>query len=145
MAIWHTSDNKEAVRSRISLWRIVGKPPKLHVIAWSTENDIPQVQDDDTFERLQSYLKQSASRNAPLCREKPNSSKGSTDNHEDAPFSLLRSTSHCCLADRLSYMQSARAFCSFLFSECIDFLVSVNVAPTEGSLSSCEMISATAY
>ena len=44
--IWHTYDNKEAVRSRVSLWRIVGKPPKLHVIAWSTENNIPQVQDD---------------------------------------------------------------------------------------------------
>ena len=37
--VWHTSDNKEAVRSRISLWQIVGKSPKLHVIAWSTEND----------------------------------------------------------------------------------------------------------
>ena len=47
--LWHTSDNKEAVRSRISFWRIAGKPPKLHVIAWSTENDIPQLQDDDTF------------------------------------------------------------------------------------------------
>ena len=116
--LWHTSDNKEAVRSRISLWRIVQKPPKLHVIAWSTENDIPQVQnDDDIFERLQPYLKHSASLNSPLCREKPNLSKGSTDNHEDPPFSLLRSTSRCCLAGRLLYMQSARAFCSFLFSE----------------------------
>ena len=46
--LWHTSDNKEAVRSRISLWRIVGKLPKLHIIAWSTENDIPHLQDDDT-------------------------------------------------------------------------------------------------
>ena len=46
--LWHTSDNKEAVRSRISLWRIVGKLPKMHVIAWSTENDIPHLQDDDT-------------------------------------------------------------------------------------------------
>ena len=69
--LWHTSDNKEAVRSHISLWQIVGKPSKLHVIAWSTDNDIPQVKDDDNFGRLQPYLKQSASRNSPLCREKP--------------------------------------------------------------------------
>ena len=40
-------------------------------------------------------------------------------------------------------MQSARAFCSFPLSSSIDFLVSDNVASTEGSSSSCEMISAT--
>ena len=39
---WHTSDIRSAVRSRISLWRIIGNPPVGLFRAWSVVDDLPQ-------------------------------------------------------------------------------------------------------
>ena len=44
----------------------------------------------------QAYLRQRASRNAPLCRLMPCSLMASTDNQVEAPFSIARSIARCC-------------------------------------------------
>ena len=36
--------SRVAVMSRISLWRMVGKPPVWHTMAWSMVNAAPQLQ-----------------------------------------------------------------------------------------------------
>ena len=76
-----------AVRSRISLWRIDGKPPSGQERACSTVKDFPHVQVEGMLDGSQPYLRAIASRNAPLCKVKPFSSIGRVVNQLDAPFS----------------------------------------------------------
>jgi hypothetical protein len=80
-------------RSLAVLCLSVGRPPLLQVIAWSTENTVPQQHLLCTPEILQPYRKHSASRNAPLCRKKPCSSWGIVVTLADAPFSDAHSMS----------------------------------------------------
>ena len=42
VTLWQTSVNREAVRSQISLWRMIGKAPLGHERACSTEKCEPQ-------------------------------------------------------------------------------------------------------
>ena len=76
-----------AVRSRISSWRIDGKPPKGQERACSTVRDVNSTrQVEGDLDGNQPYLRVIASRNAPLCKVKPFSSMGRVIN-QDAPFS----------------------------------------------------------
>ena len=89
--LWHTSESSEAVTSRSSLCRIVGKPPLGQIMAWSVEKAVPQLHSVGVFSNFQPYRKQIASLNGPLWREKLWSSSGRTDSHEEAPLFAIRS------------------------------------------------------
>ncbi len=88
--LWHTSVSSEAVMSRISLWRIVGKPPMWQIIAWSTEKFAPQLHLLGMLLSCQLYLRRRASLKSPLCNWKPCVPMGRTDSHDEAPFSLAK-------------------------------------------------------
>ena len=62
------------------------------IIALSTVNFAPQLHVWGMLFGFHPYRKLSASLNSPLCRRKPCSSSGSTDSHDDDPFSLAIST-----------------------------------------------------
>ena len=57
----HTSVRRVAVRSRISLCLIDGKPPLAHDKACSTEKEAPQAQFDDSLSGVQPYRSARAS------------------------------------------------------------------------------------
>ena len=72
----HTSAMRSAVRSLMSLSLSVGKPPLGQVRACSTFRFLPQTYTLRIFCSCHPCLRAMASRNALLCRKKPNSSIG---------------------------------------------------------------------
>ena len=85
---WQTSVSIVAVTSRISLWRMIGKPPLGHERTCSTVKEEPHTQWRGMLDGNQPYRSARASLNAPLCKQKPNSSMGREVNQFEAPFSL---------------------------------------------------------
>ena len=67
----HTSVRRLAVRSRISLCLMLGKPPLAHESACSTVKLLPQSHLDGRFEGDHPYRRAMASWKAALCNEKP--------------------------------------------------------------------------
>ena len=94
----HTSVRRLAVRSRISLCLMEGKPPLAHESACSTVKLLPQSHLDGRFEGDHPYRRAMASWKAALCSEKPCSLRGRAVSQVEAPFSLARSTAFCCCA-----------------------------------------------
>ncbi len=96
----HTSVSRSAVRLRISLCLIVGKPPLAHDRACSVEKALPQSQ-------FLEYLLDSGHISmlghlGMLPCVKPCSDSGSavSHEHEEAPFSLARSIALCRVSGR---------------------------------------------
>jgi len=67
--------------------RMVGIPPMWQVIAWSTENEVPQLHEGGVLLRFHPYLRHRALWNSPLCKWKPCSATGKTVSHAEDPFS----------------------------------------------------------
>ena len=67
----HTSVSKVAVRSRISLCLIMGKPPFAHERACSTDIPFPHSHLYGSLGGVQSYRKAKASWKPDLCRANP--------------------------------------------------------------------------
>ena len=87
----HTSVSKEAVKSRISLCLMVGKPPLGQGKAYSIENLMPQGQLLGSQIGSQLYRSAITSRKAVLWSENPCSCTDSTVNQLEAPFSEANS------------------------------------------------------
>ena len=94
----HTSVRRVAVRSRISLCLIDGKPPLAQDKACSTEKKAPQTHFEGSLFGVQPYRSARASWNAPLCRAKPCSERGRTVSQVEDPFSLASFTDLCRLS-----------------------------------------------
>ena len=107
----HTSVRRVAVRSRISLCLIDGKPPLAQDRACSTEKEAPQAHFDCSLSGVQPYRRARASWKAPLCRVKPYSVSGKAVSQEEEPFSLARFTDLRRLSDR----RAVRSWASFEF------------------------------
>ena len=58
--LWHTSESSEAVESRSSLRRIVGKPPLGQIMARSVEKVMPQLHLVRVFGSFRPYRRQIA-------------------------------------------------------------------------------------
>ena len=84
---WQTSVNRDAVRSRIPLWWMIGNTPLGHERAYSTEKCEPQTPVVGKPCGGQPYLRASASLKARLCRSKPNSLRGNVVIYTEAPLS----------------------------------------------------------
>ena len=123
--LWHTWERSSAVRSRISLWRWMGKAPLLQLKACSTENALPQMQLVGKKGGVQPYLRNTASLNALLCRVKPIFSTGSAVNQVEVPFFPARDTDLCWLAVRTSFRFCKSSFCLCHFSLFKTFLLSL--------------------
>ena len=82
---------RNAVKSLMSLGRIEGYPPFRHDKVCSTVKGDPQAHAEGILCNDKPYRNARASLKAPLCREKPNSSTGSTINQLEAPLSRERS------------------------------------------------------
>ena len=105
----HTSVRRVAVRSRISLCLIDGKPPLAHERACSTEKEAPQAHFDGSLSGIQPYRSASASWKAPLCKAKPCSESGKTVSQVEDPFSLASFIDLCRVSGR-SPVRSQAAF-----------------------------------
>ena len=92
----HTSVRRLAVRSRISLCLMEGKPPLAYESARSTVKLLPQSHFDGRFEGDHPYRRAMALWKAALCNEKPCSLRGRAVSQVEAPFSLASSTAFCC-------------------------------------------------
>ena len=75
-----------AVRSRTSLWRMIGNPPVGQYRAWSMVNYLPQAHVVGNSGGCHPYLKQIASHKALLWSVNPWLSIGSATNQLDEPF-----------------------------------------------------------
>ena len=105
------SERSSAVMSLSSLCLIIGKPPKLQIMAWSTSKGAPHAQDDGKLLSCQPYRRATASLKAPLWSAKPWLDIGSTFSHIEAPFSLEHSTSLCFFCDSWLKLRSASFSC----------------------------------
>ena len=123
--LWHTWVRSSAVRSRISLWRWMGKAPLLQLKACSTENAFPQMQLVGKNGGVHPYLRKTASLKALLCRVKPMFSMGSVVSQVEAPFSPARDRDLCWLAVRTSFRFCSSSFCLCYFSLFTAFLLSL--------------------
>ena len=103
---WQTSVSIVAVTSRISLWRMIGKPPLGHERTCSTVNEEPHTQWRGMLEGNQPYRSARASLNAPLCKQKPNSSMGREVSQFEAPFSLASSMARLLEVERWAFRSS---------------------------------------
>ena len=113
---WHTSDSRPAVRSRISLWCMIGNPPVGHFRVWSMVNDLPQAHVVGKSGGCHPYLRQIASRKAPLQSENPWLSMGSTTAKLEDPFSFATSISFWSFGGSCGWRLLTVAICAYLFS-----------------------------
>ena len=74
--------------SRISFCLMMENPPLGHKMVCSTVKEDPHLQWKGMLEGVQRYLSARASLNAPLSRQKPNSSMGKEVSQFEAHFSL---------------------------------------------------------
>ena len=116
--------------SRSSLCLIEGKPPRGQLRACSTEKGFPQSQLTDRFDGRHPYLRQRASRKAPLWRANPCSAIGRVDSQLEEPFSLAalralcmafgslsaNSDAACVSSCRRVFRASVQAFCCKLLT-----------------------------
>ena len=93
--------------SRISLCLMMGNPRLGHERACSTVKEDPHSQWRGMLEGVHPYLSARASLNAPLCRQKPNSSMGKEVSQIEAPFSLASSMAFLPGAGNLFFSTSA--------------------------------------
>ena len=84
----HTSVRRLAMRSRISLCLMQGKPPLAHESACPTVKLLPQSHLDGRFEGDHPYRRAMALWKTALCNEKPCSLRGRAVSQVKAPFSL---------------------------------------------------------
>ena len=127
MTSWHTSESvsREAVTSRISLWRMVGKPPLGQERACSTVKVFPQAQSMGIRDGVHPFLSANASVKVLLCRQKPNSLMGKDVNQFEVPLSLASSIALLLVLDREGFRFSAAcAACWRLCWRAVDFAVS---------------------
>ena len=96
----HTSVRRLALRSRISLCLMQGKPPLAHESVCSTVKQLPHLHLSGRFEGDHSYRRAMASWKAALCSEKPCSLRGRTVSQVEAPFSLAKPTAFCSWAGK---------------------------------------------
>ena len=96
----HTYVSIWAVRSRISLYLIVGKPPLAQESACSTVKLLPHSHFRGCLDGVQPYRRASASWKGDVCKEKPWSLRGRTVSQVEAPFSLARSIALCSWSGR---------------------------------------------
>ena len=89
---------------------IEGKPPFGQERECSTVKWDPQTQLVGTLEGSHPYLRARASLKAPLCNEKPNSSRGRAVSQVEAPFSCARSTAYFSEALRADLTLAAEDF-----------------------------------
>ena len=106
----HTSVNRLAIKSQISLCLIEGSLSLAHESACSTVKLLPQSHFDGSLDGGQPYCRANASRKADLCREKPCSVRGRTVSHVQAPFSFARSAALCSCSNRL-FRQATEILC----------------------------------
>ena len=124
-----TSVGKVAVKSHTSLCRSDGKSPFGQECTCFTRRLVPQAQfDDGRQESGQSYLKETASKKAPLCRQKPCSPIGNAVSQLDAPFSRARSTVLSNDSERM-FFYLCKGICKILLPECYLRLVRQLVRP----------------
>ena len=67
------------------------RPPCLHIITWSAENETPQTQWLGIFGSFQPYLRCKAFQNSCFIKWNPCSPKGRAVSQEEAPSSLFKS------------------------------------------------------
>ena len=107
MTLWHTSVGRPAVTSRISLWRMVGKPPCGQDRVCSTVKVVPHAQSRGLRDGVHPYLSASASVKVPLCRQNPNSLMCKDVSQFEAALSLASSITLLLVLDRDSLRFSA--------------------------------------
>ena len=76
------------------------KPPRLQISEWSCVFSSPHMHVFDLPSIGKLYLMATASLNSCLFNEKPYSSSGRDDSHDDAPFSHANATNLASFGDR---------------------------------------------
>ena len=144
-SIWislHTIFSISASKSRSSLCLWIMKPPRLHIVAWSTSKTSPHAQVDGVSLICQSYLRWMASLNSLLFSVKSTSLTGMTVSQLDAPFSAARSAALLVCSGRAFFTSSRsslrRASLSLRLHCC-----SVLIAWSSGSSCVCATICST--
>ena len=84
---WHASVKTFANRSRISLWRIIGKPPRGHDKACSTLKSLEHTHLMGIWSGCSPYLNARASLSPDLLINSPSEAMGNAASHAEAPFS----------------------------------------------------------
>ena len=107
--LWHTSDNRAAVKSLISLCLIDGYPPLGHDSTCQTEKWVPQAQFSGAFAGLQPYNVEPKHHKRLLYGAQSHILQvhGRTESQVEAPFSWERSMACAREGGRISFRVEA--------------------------------------